>query len=279
MDEERYFENESTPTSQSRPPQSNPLFSGQNMSAGAENVKSRLKGTLNRKTLISVALALVILIGAIVGIRYAKNNYMTPIRTMEKQANQSTINYRKSLQTNIRKLGVSSGHAREIVDLLYKSDYFLDSFEDKEDDFAEIYEGYQDEYGDNFRISYTVEDKIELENSDLRDYQKEYRQSVKDAESFIEEAEDFDADDWGDFADSLDLTRAQAKKLVQAVKKALKDITRTEVTAGYELDVVKTISGDALDEPKETSGTVRVVKVNGRWIIADDFDPYALLGD
>lgn len=279
MDEERYIDNESTPTTEATPPQSDPTFSKENVTAGAEQVKSRLKGALNRKALISVALALVILIGAIVGSRYAANNYMTPIRTMEKQANQSTINYRKLLQTNIRKLGVSSGHARDIVNILRKSDDFLDTRDSLEEYYEERYESRQDNYGDNFKITYTVEDKIKLENSDLRDYQKEYRELVKSIKESVEDTEDFDTDDWGDLADALGLTRAQTKKLVQAVKKALKDIDRTEVTTGYELDVVKTITGDALDEPKETSGTVRVVKVNGRWILADDFDPYALLGD
>lgn len=284
MDEERYIDNESTPTTQSAPmqstsPQSDPTFSTENVTAGSEAVKNRLKGALNRKTLISVALALVILIGAIVGIRYAKNNYMTPIRTMEKQANQSTINYRKLLQTNIRKLGVSSGHARDIVNILRKSDDFLDTRDSLEEYYEERYESRQDNYGDNFKITYTVEDKIKLENSDLRDCQKEYRELVKHIKESIEDTEDYDTDDWGDLADALGLTRSQTKKLVQAVKKALKDIDRTEVTTGYELDVVKTITGDALDEPEEISGTIRVVKVNGRWILADDFDPYALLGD
>lgn len=269
MDEERYIDNESTPTTEATPPQSDPTFSKENVTAGAEQLKSRLKGALNRKTLISVALALVILIGAIVGIRYAKNNYMTPIRAMEKEYNQRTTNSRKSMQSDIQKLGVSSGHARNIVNVLRKSNGFLDLWADDDDLFAEGYEYRQDNYGDNFKITYTVEDKIKLENSDLRDYQEQYRKWVKTITSDLAETEDFDADDWGDFADAVDLTRAQAKKLVQALEKGINDIERTEVTAGYELNVVKTITGDALDEPKETSGTIRVIKVNGRWILAE----------
>lgn len=278
MEEERYIENESTPTTQSTSPQSSAPFSKEKVSAGAEKVKNRLKGKLNRKALVTIGLALVILIGAIVGIRCATNNYMTPIRNMQKTANQHTANYRKALQTDIRNLGVSSGHMNDVVKILRKSDTFLDMNDSVSEFYEELYESRQDKYGDNFKITYTVEDKIKLEKSDLLDCQESYHQDMESAEGFVDAAEYFDDDDWVDFADGLGLTSAQAKKLVPALKKALKDIGRVEVTNGYELDIVKTITGDALDEPKEDSMTIRVVKVNGRWIRDDGFNPYSLIG-
>lgn len=235
-----------------------------------EPVKEKLKPVkekLNRKILVPVALILIILIGAISGIRYATNNYMTPIRSIEKLENQSSINAKKFMKTSLKDLGVKN--ADEIINILYESDAFLDMMDELEAAIEEAYEKNLDDYGDDFKLTYTVEEKIEMEKSDLRDYQKEFRQFVKDIEEELDETDDFTSDDWEDLADDFGLTRTQAKKLVSAIKKAVKEIGRPEVTAGYEVDILETRTGEMLDEPEETNSTVRVVKINGRWIYLD----------
>lgn len=240
------------------------------LSQGLGKAKSWAKEKLNRKTLVNIGIALVVLIGAIVGIRYATNNYMTPVRSSEKLENQETVDVKKYMKTGFKNLGAQN--AGQIMDILCESDVFLDDMEELEEDFDEYYEWKQDTYGDDFKITCAVEDKIELERADLRALQKKIRQYVKVLDKVVEETEDFTTSDWGDFADGMGLTRTKAKKFISALEEMVEDIGRVEVTAGYELDVLTTITGELLDEPMETVTTVRVAKVNGNWIAVDTIE-------
>lgn len=246
-----------------------PKVSKENLLKAAINAKSWVKEKLNRKTIVTIGLILVVLIGAIVGIRYATNNYMTPVRYSIKLENKESINVKKYLKYGFRNLGAKN--AGEIVNILCESDDFLDLMDALEESLEKTYERKQNTYGDDFKVTYTVEDKLKLEKADLRNYQKQFRQYIKYIEEELEDTEDFTSSDWGDFADALDLTRTQAKKYVAALEKMVNDIGRLEVTNGYELDIKVTITGSELDEPEESNSTIRVAKVNGRWIAVDAF--------
>lgn len=248
-----------------------------NLSQSIDKIKNLFKEKLNRKNLVTVGLIFVVLIGAFIGINYATNNHMTPIRSAEKLENKKTVNMKSYLKTGFKNMGANN--TGEIVNILYESDDFVDMIEELKEVFEENYESNQDNYGDNFKITYAVEDKIKLENSDLRDYQKKFRNYIKYLKDELEECEDFSSNDWGDFADDMGLSRTQAKKFVSALSDMVDDIGRLEITDGYELDVVRTVTGNMLDEPEETSSTIRVVKVNGRWIIVDSFIEFYYLLD
>lgn len=231
-----------------------------------------------QKYLLVGALLIVILIGAIASIRYAANNYMVPVRNAEKLENLESLDGKSFLKKSLKGLGVKN--AREIINLCCESDLFLDMTEHIEETVEEYYEDNQDEYGDNFKIQYTVEEKVKLEKTDLRDYQKSFRAYMEDIQYIIEQTDDFDTDDWQDLAEELEMTRTQARKFIAALNNMVKDFGRLEVTAGYELDILRTITGEYLDEPEEEDITLEVVKVNGKWVLASNFrDTLAALLD
>lgn len=241
--------------------------SRENLLQGFAKAKFCAKEKLNRKTLVTIGIILVVLLGAIAGIRYATNNCMTPIRSAEKLQNKESINAKKYLETGFKSMGAKN--AGEIVNLMYESDDVADLMDALEESFESSYEWKQITYGDNFKVTYTVEEKVKLEKSDLRNYQKAFRQAVKYIEDELEETEDYDSSDWADMTDDMGLSRAQAKKFINAMKEMVNDIGRPEVTNGYEVDILIRITGEMLDEPLETTSTVQVVKVNGRWIGID----------
>lgn len=241
------------------------------------SAKELLKKVFTKKTIIIAAVVAVILAGAILGIGFATNNYMTPVRYAQKQANMRSLNGKKAIRENLTRLGVKN--AGEIVKIMFQSDAFLDEVEELQDYVEERYEAKQDAWGDNFRIKYSVEDKIELEKSDLREYRNTFRQTVRTLQNALEYTEDYDSDDWEDLAEELDLSRTQTKKLVAVYREMLEKIDRVEVTAGYELDVLVTVTGDMLEEPGERNITLTVLKVNGRWITASDWHALGLVGD
>lgn len=234
-----------------------------------KNGKNWMKGKLNPKTLIAVCVALIVLIGAYVGVGYATNNYTTPVRHMEKLENKKSISFKAYLKTALENMGATN--AGEIVKIMCESDDFLDEMDEFEESYEEAYEKKQDEYGDDFKIVYAIEDKLKLEKSDLRNYQKQYRQYISLAKEGLAEMEDYTSSDWNEMAENVGLTRTQVKKLVSALETMVDDIGRLEVTDGYELSIVKTVTGNMLDEPVETDMTIQVVKVNGRWVNAASF--------
>lgn len=232
---------------------------------GIRNLGKRI---LTKKGLVTITLAVTVLIGASVGISYATNNYMTPVRYAESQENWKNLNVKKYMRKSFDILGTKSG--REIVKLLCESDVYLDMMESMEDAVEEGFEKRQDLYGDNFKVKYTVEDKIALEKADLRQYRDALRRVMGSLQSILDETEGFDSYDWADFAEELGLSRTQAKKLVAVYSQMLEDIGRVEPTKGYELDVVRTFTGNMLDEPVEDNITVIVLKINGRWVGISD---------
>lgn len=267
-DEQLYQEKSSTPITQEKC-KNRFKVTKQDLNQLGNRTKDFLKGILTKKGLIIICLVVAVLVGVIVGIGYATNNYMTPVRYAEKQENRKHLNAKKYMRESFEVLGTKKG--KEIMKILCESDIYLDMMEDMEDAFEESYEKRQDAYGDNFKIKYTVEEKVALEKADLRKYRNSLRSLIGSLQDQMDETEDFDSHDWGDFAEELDLSRTQAKKLVASFCDMLEDIGRIEPTRGYELDVLRTVTGSMLDEPEEDNFTVIVLKINGRWGAIPDF--------
>ena len=115
---------------------------------------------------------------------------------------------------------------------------------------------------------YKIEDKEKLGKDELKDIQKEIRSAGK---SYYNAYSDLDSDDYESIAESLDITKAQAKKLASLYKSIGKTLKTAKVTKGYKLTVTRTLTGSELDEPIETELEIYVYKVNGRWISDDAF--------
>lgn len=237
QDETLYEANNCTTNEEDEPRKKQIRFSMNNIVGTLTKLKKVLKRVFNKKVLIGAGAAAVIFICVIVGFQYAANNYMTPIRSTERIENQQFVNMKKYVKNSFKNIGAKN--AGEIVNILYKSDDFLDGMDVAQEFFEEDYESRLEKYGDDFKVSYVINDKIKLEKANLRSYQKEFRQNVKYIEEMLGDVKDYTSSDWGDFADVMGLTRAQAKKLANALTEMFDDIGRLEVTDGYELDVVK----------------------------------------
>ncbi len=210
---------------------------------------------------VAVIVALTLILGSL------GNNYKTPINIMEDYANA-----KKYYSDYDKMIDMSNGFCQdELEDLvkLYKStEDYKDDLEDEKDDFADTIEDMKDEYGKNYKYTYKITDKEELDKDDLKEFRDRLRSTADSLESMIEETEDYDSDDWEDMADSIgfDGDKSKAKKLVKIMKNMRKVYKSAKVTAGYELEVTITLDGSELDEPEENEVTINVYKVDGRWI-------------
>lgn len=235
---------------------------------------SKGKNFLNKwkKFIIAGVAALVLVIAASIAIGLVTNNYMTPIKMMQKYENKSKFTMNKAALDFSN--GLATKEIKKINKILGKSesDYYIDTMEEFEEYIIESYEDNLDEYGKNYKVKYKLIEKTELEKSDLRDYRDDLRYTVKQIKSIVDEADDFGADDWEDIADELEMSKGAAKDLFAALEDLSKELGRVEVTKGYELELERIVTGSELDEPEVDETTVVVLKVNGRWIAYDSFE-------
>lgn len=210
-------------------------------------------------------IALIVLLSSVVG-----NTYKSPVNMMEKVANNKKAS--KVLNYSTKMLnGFCEDEIKDILDILKKSDDFEDTMEALEEYYADSIENMEDAYGSNYKIKYKITDKEKLDKDELKEIRNDLKDTASEMRDMVEETEDYDSDDWEDLAEESGLSKSQVKKLVKAVEALYKEMKSVKVTKGYELTVTVVITGSELDEPEEKEITVRVFKVNGRWISEEAF--------
>ena len=218
------------------------------------------------KAILALVAVVAVVIGLIVGLSIAGNNYKVPIKQLEKWDNIKHY-------TNGKYVSYYSGLANGLgnVDAIWKaakkSENYEDNIADRVESLNDGVEDMIDQYGSNYKISYVIKEADPLEKSDLREYRDNLRESIKSLSEVVDESDDASSSDWEDFADELGMTKSDAKNFVKALGKYCDELKRLDVTAGYELTVIKTITGKELEEPIETELTYTVLKVNGRWVL------------
>ena len=214
---------------------------------------------------IGIGAAIVAIIAAIVLISVLTNTYKTPLANEFKLMNTKKV-------TSIDKLYISqlNGFAEKEVKAVYKamskSETFTDYMDKLADEEQDAIDEMKETYGDNYKYSYEITEKEELERSDrneLRDQLKDLGENLKD---LVDETKDFDNADWDDLATNLDMTKSEAKALISALKELATELKDVEVTAGYEITYNQTLKGSELEDPEEDEMTMYVYKVNGRWV-------------
>lgn len=214
-----------------------------------------------KKLLVMAGAAIVAVIVIIVLLCSLGNTYKTPIKAAEDLLNT------KSLTKIIDKApsvlnGFGESEAKKILKTIKKCDQYEDVIEEAEEGFDELIEVLEDEVGKNYKIKLKIDDKEKLESSDL----KAFRNNLRDISEMAEALEDLDSDDYEDMADELGLSKKQVKNMIKQVEAFAKDCKSAKVSKGYELDLIVTVTGRELDEPEEMDITVRVFKVDGRWV-------------
>ncbi|MBQ2893494.1 MAG: hypothetical protein IJE24_05100 [Oscillospiraceae bacterium] len=206
---------------------------------------------------IAAILALVIILSAVT------NTYKTPIKLLQAVQNNKKASAQMNKET-AQYNGLCEKEFKQIANILKKSE----TYDDVVDGYEETIEYRKENYGDNYKYKYKIEDKEKLDKDELKDIQKEIRSAGK---SYYNAYSDLDSDDYESIAESLDITKAQAKKLASLYKSIGKTLKTAKVTKGYKLTVTRTLTGSELDEPIETELEIYVYKVNGRWISDDAF--------
>ena len=195
----------------------------------------------------------------------------TPIRVMEKYENAREI----KLETVVKDMlaGVEGNNAAKIVKLARKSDEFKNRIEELEEDAADAYEDNQDEYGKNFKIRYKNDKEVEekLDRDELKDYKSRIKDLGEDYAALGKALGKLKSSELKDLAEDLDMSTKDLKECIDCLKAIGSKLKGAEVSEGYDLEYLITITGSELDEPEEDDGELTVLKVNGKWVSTQSF--------
>ena len=223
----------------------------------------------NKKLLTYAGIAVVAVIALILIISLFKgpNKYTTPLDLEMKVKNAKTYKAYEKAQLSITN-GLADDEMADLMKIMKKSDEF--DADDQKDEIEDKVEGYEDEYGKNYKFYYEIEDKDKIDKDDLKDIEDDLQDNARD---MYDEIKDTDTDDLEDMAEMMGLKKADAKKIKSIMESYYKTLKKAKVSAGYELEVTYYVDGKELEEPEKLSErTITVYKVNGRWVSLDNLD-------
>lgn len=217
---------------------------------------------------IAAGAVIAAVIVAIILVSVLSNTYKTPVNIMEDMANTKKISDMGKYSVQVLN-GFAEDEVLAIYKIMMKSEDMQDRMDSQLESMQDRIDDMKDEYGDNYKYSFKIEEKEELEKEDLREFRDNIKAYASSMETMIEQTEDFDNDEWEEMAESIGLTKSQAKDLIDAMEDLQKELKGIKVDKGYELQIVRTLTGSELDEPEEEEIELRVYKVNGKWISED----------
>ena len=215
----------------------------------------------------AAGLAVVALVVVLILLLSSGNSYKTPVNILEDYANTKKY-YDQFDQISDMLNGFAADEYDDLIDLMKDSEYYQDNLEDLKADFEEAIEEKKDEYGSNYKVRYTIDEKEELESADLREFRDQLRSVAKSLESIIDETDDWDPEDWEEMADEMgfDGDKSKAREVVSLLNDLRKVYKSAKVTDGYRLWITVSITGSELDEPEESEIKLDVYEVDGRWV-------------
>lgn len=223
---------------------------------------------------IAAVAAVVAIVAAILIIGAVTNTYKTPLDLQYKVMNAKDFSHPME-KTLALCNGFCEDELSDFVAIYKKTDMYEDMEDRLEEAFEEQIEYYEDEYGKDYKFYYEIDDEDELDSDDLEEVEDDIKNMAKSMKSAIKEMDDYDSDDWEDMADSLGISKSEAKEFAKVIKALYEELKSVKVTEGYELEIVEMVSGEELGDPEEVREyTVYVYKVNGRWISSSIFSAF-----
>ncbi|MGX8692916.1 MAG: hypothetical protein ACSW8E_04070 [Clostridia bacterium] len=215
-------------------------------------------------------IAAVVLVAAalIVGLcllLFNSSSRTTPLKMLEKYANAKEVKFETYVKDMVG--GIEGNNAAKIVKLAAKSDEFKDRLDEISEDAADGYEDKQDEYGKNFRFSYRNDKEVEekLDRDELKDHKNSLKSLGEDYAALGKALGKLKSSELKDLAEDLDMDVKDVKTCIECLKAIGQKLKGADVTDGYDLEYLITITGSELDEPEEDDGKLTVLKINGKW--------------
>ena len=231
---------------------------------------------VNTKLIVLAAIAVVAVVAIVLIIKaIAGGAYKKPIKTLVNNYNNRVEDSAKYSELTVPKFMQKA--ADDILSTVKKgfedSDEYDEFFEDEVGDlFADFtpenkYEGFDDKYGDDWKITYEIKDVEKIKKKDLKNKKEDLADIAEELENY-EDPDDIEdlVDTYSDwFGYDVEFSDSDYKKLANAVKDLHKQCDKVDISEGYEVEVRLKIKGE--DDHDSTTKTFNVYKINGDWLI------------
>lgn len=225
---------------------------------------------MNKRTALALALAILTMAASVYSAFTAvTNTYQKPIREAEKIANADPEDYDYEAVMGQSYGGLGKSELVTIAKVIQASPTFDDSMSTTQSHFATMVESRKAQYGDGSVVEYDVQSKEDLPIAELK---KAKDSLTEQGEHLIALGEFFDTlsdEQVTKITKAMDITEDDFTKLIGAVKRLGKQITGVQVSAGYRLQLTRTITdadGAVLDS---ADLNVTVLNINGQWLAYD----------
>lgn len=231
--------------------------------AAAEKPKKKSK-----KGLIITVLILILCVAAGVAVfLFVSNGYKKPVSSLTGVFNDRETSIDKVVSAALPDF-VSSSYAKA-VKILKTSEDFEEGYEYAEKALEQMYEEFDDLYGEGWTVKFDYSDKEKLEEEDLEELASSYSDLYSlYFEDICDEIEEYDKYDYEDMADALGISTSKAKDLAKILTSLMKEFEDIKVTEGYALTgrlILSDASGKTMEKSDKMS--VPVIKLNGDWTI------------
>lgn len=145
-------------------------------------------------------------------------------------------------------------------------------FDEDDDQYEEYIEALEEEFGDDYKITYKFHKAEKMDKDDLEDLNDELED---EAEDYLD-LEDDVMDSIEDLCDEEDISSKDQKKLEKAMEKVFKAYDGIKISAAYEVTLKCEIKGDDGEEEFKIKDLI-VAKVNGDWVLYQgSITPYTI---
>jgi len=138
----------------------------------------------------------------------------------------------------------------------------MEIFDQDDEMWEESIEKLEDEFGDDYKITYKISKSKKLKGDDLDDVVD----AVEDSYDAYADLEDSILDTIDNMCEDEDVSSKDQKKLEKQFEKVIKAYDDVKVSAAYEVTLKCTIKGDDGEEDFKLKDVI-IAKVNGEWII------------
>ena len=225
---------------------------------------------MNKRTALALILAILTMAASVYGaVKAITNTYEKPIREAEKIANAKPDDYDYEDVMGQSYGGLGKTELLTIAKVMQTSDTFGESLDATHTHFATMIESRKAQYGEDSTVEYDVQSKEDLPIAELK--------KAKDAltvqgDQLLALGKLFDSltdEQIAEVTKAMDITESDFDKLITAVKRLGKQITGVQVSAGYRLQLTRTIT-DAEGAVLDTSEMeVTILNINGQWLAYD----------
>ena len=198
------------------------------------------------------------------------NYYKTPIKYSVKISNQDSYD----VETVSVKAwnGLIQKELKDILHIMHNSDAYMELLEDTQYWIQRDYDKRIATYGESYELTVQERYRRPLSVQELREIRREIRDIISEFGYLVDHSEEFKSADWRMLADGLELTKDEAKELIEVYAELVNKMEPVQVTEGYEVALKRTITGDLLEEPEVSEQDITVIKLNGRWVLLDIFE-------